>query len=63
MEILKGRFSGTLGHEVYVNTKHGQVVRSRPRRWRPTLRRLAVQHNMDLVVNAWRNLTRKQHDA
>ena len=63
MKILKGRFSGTLGHEVYVNSKHGQVVRSRPRRWRPSPSRLAVQHNLGLVVNAWRNLTRKQHDA
>jgi hypothetical protein len=30
MKIRKGRFSGTLGQEVYVNSKYGQVVRSRP---------------------------------
>jgi hypothetical protein len=64
MKIRKGRFSGTLGQEVYVNSKYGQVVRSRPRRpWRQTAGRLAVQHNLGLVVNAWRNLTRAQHDA
>ena len=64
MKIRKGRFSGTIGEEVYVNSKYGQVVRSRPRRpWRPTAGRLAVQHNMVKVVNAWRMLTRKQYDA
>jgi len=64
MKIRKGRFSGTLGQEVYVNSKHGQVVRSRPRRpWRRTPARLSVQHNMAMVVSAWRKLTRKQYEA
>jgi len=64
MRIRKGRFSGTLGQEVYVDSKYGQVVRSRPRRpWRPTVGRLSVQHNMVMVVNAWRKLTRKQYEA
>jgi hypothetical protein len=64
MKIRKGRFSGTIGQEVYVNSKYGQVVRSRSRRpWRPTVGRLGVQHNLGLVVNAWRKLTRKQYDA
>lgn len=64
MKIRKGRFSGKLGLETYVNSKHGQVVRSRARRpWRPTPGRLAVQENLGLVVNAWRNLTRRQYDA
>jgi hypothetical protein len=64
MRIRKGRFSGTLGQEVYVNTKYGQVVRSRPRRpWRPTAGRLAVQHNLAKVVIAWSKLTRKQYEA
>jgi len=64
MKIRKGRFSGTIGLEVYVNSKHGQVVRSRPRRaWRPTPARLAVQHNLAQVVNAWRKLTPKQYQA
>ena len=64
MKIRKGRFSGTIGQEVYVNSKYGQVVRSRARRkWRATDGRLAVQHNMIKVVNAWRNLTRKQYEA
>jgi hypothetical protein len=64
MKIRKGRFSGTLGQEVHVNSNYGQVVRSRPRRpWRATEARLAVQHNMVKVVNAWRQLTRKQYGA
>ena len=64
MRIRKGRFSGTIGEEVYVNSKYGQVVRSRARRpWRPTAGRLAVQHNMARVVSAWRKLTRKQYEA
>lgn len=64
MKMRKGRFSGTIGEEVYVNSKYGQVVRSRPRRpWRPTFGRLAVQHNLGKVVNAWRMLTREQYEA
>jgi hypothetical protein len=64
MKIRKGRFSGKLGLEVYVNSQHGQVVRSRSRRrWRPTAGRLGVQHNMGKVVNAWRKLTRRQYEA
>ena len=64
MKIRKGRFSGTIGQEVYVNSKYGQVVRSRPRRpWRPSPGRLGVQHNLGLVVSAWRKLTRKQYEA
>jgi hypothetical protein len=64
MKIRKGRFSGTIGQEVYVDSKHGQVVRSRSHRtWRATDGRLAVQHNIIKVVNAWRNITRKQYEA
>jgi hypothetical protein len=64
MKIRKGRFSGTIGLEVYVDTKHGQVVRSRSRRpWRPTQARLDVQHNLARVVNAWRKLTPIQYQA
>jgi hypothetical protein len=64
MKIRKGRFSGRLGEEVYLNSEYGQVVRSRSRRpWRPTAGRLGVQHNLGLVVNAWRQLTRKQYEA
>ncbi|MGO9636625.1 MAG: hypothetical protein ACLPSO_01625 [Terracidiphilus sp.] len=51
MKVRKGRFSGAIANEVYVNTKYGQVVRSRSRRpWRPTPARLAVQHNRE----SWR---------
>jgi hypothetical protein len=64
MKIRKGRFSGTIGLEVYVDSKHGQVVRSRSRRpWRPTQARLDVQHNLARVVNAWRKLTPIQYQA
>ena len=64
MKIRKGRFSGRLGQEVYVNSKSGQVVRGRPSRpWRSSVGRLGVQHNMVIVVNAWRELTRKQYQA
>jgi hypothetical protein len=64
MKIRKGRSSGTVGDEVHVDSKYGQVVRSRARRpWRPTPGRLAVQHNLAKVVNAWRKLTRKQYEA
>jgi hypothetical protein len=64
MKIRKGRFSGSIGLEVYVNSKYGQVVRSKSRRtWRATDGRLAVQHNIIKVVNAWRDITRKQYEA
>ena len=64
MRIRKGRFSGRIGEEVYVNSKQGQVVRSRSRRpWRPSVGRLSVQHNLRLVVYAWRKLTRTQYEA
>jgi hypothetical protein len=64
MKIRKGRFSGKLGLETYVNSNYGQVVRGQPRRsWRATAGRLAVQENLVLVVNAWRQITLKQHDA
>ena len=64
MKIRKGRFSGTIGLEVYVDGKHGQVVRSRSRRpWRPTQARLDVQDNLTRVVYAWRDLTPKQYQA
>jgi hypothetical protein len=64
MRIRKGRFSGRLGVEVYVNTKQGQVVRSPSRRpWRPSAGRLSVQHNIVMVVNAWRKITREQYAA
>jgi hypothetical protein len=64
MKIRKGRFSGKLNLETYVSSKYGQVVRGQPRRpWRATDARLAVQQNLARVVNAWRQLTRKQYDA
>jgi len=32
MKVRRGKFSGAIGNEVYVSTKHGQADRSRPRR-------------------------------
>jgi hypothetical protein len=64
MKVRKGRFSGTIGNEVYVNSKYGQVVRSRPSR--PSLRtadRLRARCDLSRVANAWRRRTDKQFAA
>jgi hypothetical protein len=64
MKARKGRFSGTIGNEVYVNSKYGQVVRSRPRRAsRQTVARLRAQYDMAKVARAWQNRTQKQFVA
>jgi len=47
MKVRRGKFSGAIGNEVYVNTKHGQVVRSRPRgKPRPTAARECARLNL-----------------
>jgi hypothetical protein len=64
MKIRKGRYSGTIGNEVHVNSKYGQVVRSRPRR--PSLAtpaRLRARFDLGRVANAWRGRTYKQFEA
>ena len=59
-KMRNGKFSGTIGGEVYVNTKHGQVVRSRSRRrWRPSEARSRVMAIMSSVRGIWRNRTAK----
>ncbi len=64
MIALKGKFSGTVGNEVYVSTKHGQVVRSRPRRKpRPTPDRERAQANLGSVASLWRTLSDRQFAA
>jgi hypothetical protein len=64
MKVRRGKFSGTVGNEVYVNTKQGQVVRSRPRRSpRATDDRLRARSNLGRVASAWRTLTDKQFAA
>jgi len=64
MKVRKGKFSGAIGNEVYVSTKYGQVVRSRPRRRpRPTPDRLRAQSNLGRVASVWRTLTDQQFAA
>jgi hypothetical protein len=64
MKVRRGKFSGAIGNEVYVNTKHGQVVRSRPRRTpRPTADRLRAQGNLGTVASVWRTLSDQQFAA
>ena len=64
MKVRRGKFSGAVGNEVYVDTKDGQVVRSRPRRSpRATADRLRARGNLGHVASAWRTLTDKQFAA
>ena len=64
MKVRKGKFSGAIGNEVYVNTKDGQVVRSRPRRKpRPTAARERAQGNLGDVASLWRTLSNQQFAA
>jgi len=64
MKVRRGKFSGAVGNEVYVSTKYGQVVRSRPRRRpRATPDRRRVQDNLSRVASVWRTLTDRQFAA
>ena len=64
MKVRRGKFSGTVGNEVYVNTKHGQVVRSRPRRTpRVTLDRERARANLGGVASLWRTLSNQRFAA
>ena len=64
MKVRRGKFSGAVGNEVYVSTKQGQVVRSRPRRPpRATADRLRAQSNLGRVASVWRTLTDQQFAA
>src|ERR1035437_5892592 len=64
MKVVKGRFSGTIGNEVYVNSKYGQVVRSRPRRpSRPTPARLRARRDLSRVASAGRPGRARQLEA
>jgi hypothetical protein len=64
MKIRKGRFSGIIGNEVYVDSKYGPVVRGRPSRpgGRTPGRQRARSH-FAFVVGAWRKRTHKQFVA
>jgi hypothetical protein len=64
MKVRRGKFSGAIGNEVYVSTKHGQVVRSRPRRSpRPTPDRLRARANLGHVASVWRTLSDQRFAA
>jgi len=64
MKVRKGRFSGTIGNEVYVDSKYGQVVRSRPRKPSPrTPARVRARRDLGRVASAWRTCTDRQFGA
>ena len=64
MKVRRGKFSGAIGNEVYVSTKDGQVVRSRPSRSpRPTPARLSARAKLGYVASHWRTLTDQQFAA
>jgi hypothetical protein len=64
MKVRRGKFSGAIGNEVYVKTKQGQVVRSRPRRTpRATDDRLRARANLGRVASLWRTLSNEQFAA
>jgi len=64
MKIRRGKFSGTIGDVVYVNTQQGQVVRSRPRRApRETAGRERARANLAGVASQWRTLSNPQFAA
>jgi hypothetical protein len=64
MKVRRGKFSGAIGNEVYVNTKDGQVVRSRPRRPPPaTPDRQRARANLGSVASLWRTLSDQRFAA
>jgi hypothetical protein len=61
MKIRRGKPSGTLGESVSVDSKYGQVVRSRPRRWRgDTEARVRARDAVTRFARLWRTLTEAQ---
>ena len=57
MKVRRGKFSGAIGNEVYVDAKDGQIVRSRPRRSpRATPDRQRAWANLSRVASVWRTL-------
>ena len=64
MKVRRGKFSGRVGNEVYVDTKQGQVVRSRPR-GKPsgTPDRERAQANFGRVAGFWHTLSDRQFAA
>ena len=63
-KIRKGRFSGKISNEVYVNSRYGQVVRSRPSRaGRSTTARQRAKENLARDASRWRGLSDRQFAA
>ena len=64
MKVRRGKFSGAIGNEVYVDTKDGQVVRGRPRRPpRATPDRQRARANLGSVASLWRTLSDQRFAA
>jgi len=64
MKVRRGKLSGAVGNEVYVNTKQGQVVRSRPRRKpRLTNDRVRARENLGGAASLWHTLSDQQFAA
>jgi hypothetical protein len=64
MKVRRGQLAGAVGGEVYVSTKGGQVVRSRPGRSSPaTTARMRVWAGLGSVASMWRTLTADQFAA
>ncbi len=64
MKVRRGKFSGAIGNEVYVDAKDGQIVRSRPRRKpRATDDRLRARANLGHVASVWRTLSDQRFAA
>ena len=64
MKIRRGRQSGSLDNAVSVDSKHGQLVRSKPRRSpRLTNARADARNVLAFISAIWRKLTDRQHQA
>ncbi len=65
MKARRGKFSGAIGNEIYVNTKQRQVVWSRPRRKpRPTADRQRARANLGgVAAHALRPAIRRLGDG
>jgi hypothetical protein len=64
MKVRRGKFSGAVGNEVYVSSKQGQVVRSRPRRPpSATPDRQRLRDNLSRVASLWHTLSNQQFAA
>ena len=64
MKIRRGRQTGSLDNTVSVDSKYGQVLRSKPRRApRRTNARVDAQNLLAFISAMWRTLTDRQQQA